>query len=123
MATEVSDCVRMGLVLAAGGVLGGAWMAGALHALADRTRWYPRHADKIVGTSAGSVLAGLGGAGGPPWLLIPGNATNIHHRLIDARGELGLSPALWDRILRRRPPAPPRPAPRPLPPHPAGPRH
>src|SRR5947209_3394421 len=29
-------------------------MAGALHALAERTRWYPRHADHIVGTSAGA---------------------------------------------------------------------
>lgn len=41
--------IRTGLVLGAGGVLGGAWMAGALHALADRTRWYPRHADHLAG--------------------------------------------------------------------------
>jgi NTE family protein len=102
MATEVSDCVRTGLVLGAGGVLGGAWMAGALHALADRTRWYPRHADKIVGTSAGSVLAVLGGAGVPPWLLIPESATNIYHGLIDASGKLELNADLWERIVRRR---------------------
>jgi NTE family protein len=94
--------VRMGLVLGAGGVLGGAWMAGALHALADRTRWYPRHADQIVGTSAGSVLAVLGAAGVPPWLLIPESATNIYHGLIDARGNLQINGDLWERIVHRR---------------------
>ena len=77
-------------------------MAGALHALTDRTRWYPRHADHIVGTSAGSVLAVLGGAGVPPWLLIPETATNIYHGLIDAGGNLELNADLWERIVRRR---------------------
>ena len=79
---------RIGLVLGAGGVLGGAWMAGALHAIADRTRFYPRHAEYIVGTSAGSVLAALGAAGVPPWLLIPESSANIYHGLIDADGNL-----------------------------------
>jgi NTE family protein len=47
---------RIGLVLGAGGVLGAAWMTGALAHLADRL---PAVAgvDLIVGTSAGSVLA------------------------------------------------------------------
>src|SRR5205823_2891519 len=94
--------VRQGLVLGAGGVLGGAWMAGALHALAERTRWYPRHADHIIGTSAGSVLAALGAAGVPPWLLIPGAATNIYHAQLDASGRLEIHPDLWTRIIRRR---------------------
>src|SRR2546421_30635 len=58
---SASPAVRSGLVLGAGGVLGGAWMAGALHALAERTRWYPRHAEYIVGTSAGSVSLFLAG--------------------------------------------------------------
>ena len=80
---SASPAVRSGLVLGAGGVLGGAWMAGALHALAERTRWYPRHADYIVGTSAGAVLAALGGAGVPPWLLVPGSSANIYHGRID----------------------------------------
>jgi NTE family protein len=102
MAPESLGHVRTGLVLGAGGVLGGAWMAGALHALAVRTRWYPRHADRIVGTSAGSVLAVLGGAGVPPWLLIPESATNIYHGLIDASGKLELNADLWERIVRRR---------------------
>src|ERR1700736_4975932 len=96
------DGVRMGLVLGAGGVLGGAWMAGALHALADRTQWYPRKADHIVGTSAGAVLAALGGAGVPPWLLIPESAANIFHGHIDSAGNLQINADLWERILPRR---------------------
>jgi hypothetical protein len=31
--------MRVGLVLGAGGVLGGAWLVGALHALAMETGW------------------------------------------------------------------------------------
>src|ERR1700730_16913123 len=93
---------RVGLVLGAGGVLGGAWMAGALHALADQTHWYPRRADHIVGTSAGAVLAALGGAGAPPWLLIPESATNIYHGLVDAGGHLRINADLWERIVPRR---------------------
>ena len=103
--------VRVGLVLGAGGVLGGAWMAGALHALAERTHWYPRDADHIVGTSAGSVLAVLGAAGVPPWLLIPETATNIYHGLVNSDGLLELNSDLWERIVRRRRRGLPRPAP------------
>jgi NTE family protein len=77
-------------------------MAGALHALANRTNWYPRDADHIVGTSAGAVLAALGGAGAPPWLLIPENASNIYHGLIDAGGNLRIDADLWERIVPRR---------------------
>lgn len=77
-------------------------MAGALHALADRTHWYPRDADHIIGTSAGAVLAALGGAGAPPWLLIPESATNIYHGLVDAGGNLRIDADLWERIVPRR---------------------
>jgi hypothetical protein len=31
--------MRVGLVLGAGGVLGGAWLTGGLHALASETGW------------------------------------------------------------------------------------
>lgn len=51
--------MRRGLVLGAGGVLGGAWMVGALAALEQEYGWDPRGADLLVGTSAGSVMAGL----------------------------------------------------------------
>jgi NTE family protein len=45
------------LVLGAGGVLGAAWMTGALVCLADRLPCAAADVDLIVGTSAGSVLA------------------------------------------------------------------
>jgi NTE family protein len=54
---------RRGLVLGGGGVLGAAWMIGALAALSEKLDWDPRDADVIVGTSAGSVLAALIGSG------------------------------------------------------------
>ncbi|MCH9718265.1 MAG: patatin-like phospholipase family protein [Actinomycetia bacterium] len=54
---------RRGLVLGGGGVLGAAWMVGALNALRDVHGFDPRDSDILVGTSAGSVLAALLGAG------------------------------------------------------------
>ena len=47
--------MRVGLVLGAGGVAGGAFHAGVLAAVADTTGWDPRGASIIVGTSAGSI--------------------------------------------------------------------
>jgi NTE family protein len=57
MATAAAP--RIGLVLGAGGVAGGAFHAGALAAVAEATGWDPRTAAVIVGTSAGSI-AGAG---------------------------------------------------------------
>lgn len=54
---------RRGLVLGGGGVLGGSWAVGALNALREVAGFEPCEADAIVGTSAGSVLAALLGAG------------------------------------------------------------
>jgi len=48
---------RVGLVLGAGGVVGAAWMTGALQAVQDRLPMPINDVDLIVGTSAGSVLA------------------------------------------------------------------
>jgi len=48
---------RIGLVLAAGGVLGAAWTTGALEVLQSELSVDLAEADVIVGTSAGSVLA------------------------------------------------------------------
>lgn len=48
---------RVGLVLGAGGVLGAAWMTGALGAVQDRLPCPVGDVDLVVGTSAGSVLA------------------------------------------------------------------
>lgn len=61
-----SGSPRRGLVLGAGGVLGAAWSIGALNALTDVEGFDPQSADVIVGTSAGSVLAALLGAGITP---------------------------------------------------------
>ncbi|MGF7238131.1 MAG: patatin-like phospholipase family protein [Frankia sp.] len=52
---------RRGLVLGGGGVLGSAWMTGALHAYEEATGVDPRTMEIIVGTSAGAVLAALAG--------------------------------------------------------------
>jgi NTE family protein len=48
---------RIGLVLGAGGVLGAAWMTGALVRLQERLPGPVAEIDLMVGTSAGSVLA------------------------------------------------------------------
>jgi NTE family protein len=51
--------MRVGLVLGAGGVVGAAWLIGALEALASETGWDPSSAEYVVGTSAGSVVGSL----------------------------------------------------------------
>jgi NTE family protein len=57
---------KRGLVLGGGGVLGAAWMTGALCALEEVHGFDPRTADVIVGTSAGSVIGALLAAGATP---------------------------------------------------------
>jgi NTE family protein len=57
--------VKVGLVLGAGGFVGGAWLTGALQAIEVETGWLPRTADHIVGTSAGAMIAALTAAGVP----------------------------------------------------------
>lgn len=47
---------RVGLVLGAGGILGSAWMAGALPAVQERVGRPLGELDLVVGTSAGAVL-------------------------------------------------------------------
>ena len=62
--------MRVGLVLGAGGVLGGAWLTGGLSALAKETDWDPGSSEFIVGTSAGSMIGALVAAGVPPWFMV-----------------------------------------------------
>lgn len=57
---------RIGLVLGAGGVTGGAFHAGVLAALADVVGWDARTAEVIVGTSAGSLTGAVLRGGLPP---------------------------------------------------------
>ena len=53
----MATVMTIGLVLGAGGVVGNAYHAGVLAALAEATGWDPRDADLVVGTSAGSHTA------------------------------------------------------------------
>jgi NTE family protein len=51
--------IRVGLVLGGGGVVGGAFHAGALAALENDWGWDARSASVIVGTSAGALVGAL----------------------------------------------------------------
>src|SRR5205807_7697012 len=62
---------RVGLALGAGGVLGGAWLAGTLAALSAATGWNPGAAQVLLGTSAGSVFAALVAGGVAAGRLLP----------------------------------------------------
>jgi NTE family protein len=62
--------MKVGLVLGAGGVLGGAWLTGGVHALARETKWDPTSAEYIVGTSAGAMIGALLAADVPPWFMV-----------------------------------------------------
>jgi NTE family protein len=63
--------VKVGLVFGGGGILGGAWMIGGLHALVKEARWDLRQAELAVGTSAGSVIAAVGVAGRTNYFQLP----------------------------------------------------
>jgi NTE family protein len=78
--------MKVGLVLGAGGVLGGAWITGGLHALAQETEWDPGSADRILGTSAGSMMGALLAAGVPPWFMVAHSAGETFEGLHGADG-------------------------------------
>lgn len=61
---------RVGLVLGGGGILGGAWLVGALYSLVEATGWNPTSAQTIVGTSAGSVIGAFVAEGMPTWFMV-----------------------------------------------------
>ncbi|HXR29280.1 MAG TPA: patatin-like phospholipase family protein [Solirubrobacteraceae bacterium] len=77
---------RVGLVLGAGGVLGGAWLTGALHAIARETGWDPGSSEHVVGTSAGAMIGALLACGVPPWFMVAHSAGEEIDGLHDARG-------------------------------------
>lgn len=72
-------------MLGAGGVLGGAWLVGALHAIASETGWDPGSADHIVGTSAGAMIGALVACGTPPWFMVAHSAGEDVEGVTDAR--------------------------------------
>lgn len=78
--------MRVGLVLGAGGVLGGAWLTGGLQAIARETEWDPGSAEYIVGTSAGAMVGVLVAAGVPPWFMVAHSAGQVFDGLNGADG-------------------------------------
>src|SRR5919109_3917849 len=78
--------MRVGLVLGAGGIQGGAWLTGGLDALAEETGWDPAAADYVVGRSAGSLIGGLCASGVPPWFMVAHSAGETFEGVVDADG-------------------------------------
>jgi NTE family protein len=82
----MAGLAKVGLVLGAGGVMGGAWLTGGLEALATETGWDPAGADRIVGTSAGSMMGALLASGAPPWFMVAHSAGRTFEGLVDSEG-------------------------------------
>src|SRR4051794_29076739 len=78
--------MRVGLVLGAGGIQGGAWLTGGLDALAEETGWDPASADNVVGTSAGSMIGALCASGIPPWFMVAHSRGETFDGVVDADG-------------------------------------
>ena len=79
--------MKVGLVLGAGGIQGGAWLTGGLDALAEETGWDPTEADYVVGTSAGSMIGALCASGVPPWFMVAhSRGRGLRRACIDANG-------------------------------------
>ncbi len=98
---------RIGLVLGAGGVAGGAFHAGVLAALEEVTGWDPRTASVVVGTSAGSITGATLRAGLPARDLLA-RATDRPlsaegQRVVDRLGPVIRPPSLQASRERRQP--------------------
>src|SRR4051795_7537504 len=78
--------MRAGLVLGAGGVMGGAWLTGGLEAIARETGWDPASAEYVVGTSAGSMMGALLASGVPPWFMVAHSKGDSFEGLTGADG-------------------------------------
>ena len=78
--------MKIGLVLGAGGIQGGAWLTGGLDALAAQTGWDPAEADYVVGTSAGSMIGALCASGIPPWFMVAHSRGEVFEGVVDADG-------------------------------------
>ncbi len=98
--------MRVGLVLGAGGVLGGAWLVGGLHALATETGWDPGSAEYLVGTSAGAMIAGLSASGVPPWFMVAHSAGETHEAGDTGQPESGQASRSAGAVFRLHPGVP-----------------
>ncbi len=106
----------IGLVLGAGGVVGGAYHAGTLAALAEVAGWDGRDADVIVGTSAGSIAAAALRAGLAPadhLARVTGAALSLQGHGLIGRGRAG-GRATDGEVTELRPRATVRRDPRPV---------
>jgi NTE family protein len=97
--------MRIGLVLGGGGVTGAAWLVGALEALEAQTGWEAASAERIVGTSAGSVVGALVAAGVSPGEMAGGAALEGYaeaegraQTLADRLGRAELRPVSLPRV-------------------------
>ena len=107
--TEVgATLMRIGLVLGAGGVVGGSWLIGALEALESETGWSATSADVISGTSAGSVIGALTAAGVDPSLLAAYSSGGAGDEVAEAAERAGfvLEAGLGDMPYRLQPALP-----------------
>src|SRR3954451_14230177 len=99
--------MKVGLVLGAGGVVGAAWLIGALEALASETGWDPSSAEFIVGTSAGSVVGALVAEGIAPEYLAAYSAGRTLDEVEDVDGPVAQlaarmgGPDKLDRVAER----------------------
>ncbi|MBW3658465.1 MAG: patatin-like phospholipase family protein [Actinobacteria bacterium] len=106
-----TEHARIGVVLGAGGVLGHAFHAGVLAALHEVTGFDAKDADRLVGTSAGSVVAALL-AGGMPAADLAAEAlgrpvSDVGRRLAGRRGNGAIVPPEPDPSASRWRPAAP----------------
>lgn len=95
---------RRAFVFGGGGVLGYAWMIGALSAIEETAGVDGADSDILIGTSAGSVLAALMSRG-----ITVGELTR-HHQGLAEPGDLAIE---WDYDTIAGGPLPPRPSLRP----------
>jgi NTE family protein len=91
---------RRGLVLGAGGVLGAAWMTGALSSIADLTGFEGCRSEVVLGTSAGAVLGSFIARGVTTERLVH------HQRKARAAGDPGIEQYGPDSVPRSLPPSP-----------------
>ncbi|HYM96957.1 MAG TPA: patatin-like phospholipase family protein [Candidatus Sulfotelmatobacter sp.] len=88
--------MRIGLVLGAGGVLGTAWLLGALNGVAAATGWTPAEAEFVVGTSAGAIVGALGATG--RWPLPPGHSQDALLSSLEQASHYRLGAPRWPLI-------------------------
>ena len=88
---------RVGVVLGGGGVLGAAWLLGALSALHRELGWRPRDAELLMGTSAGAVVAALASVSDQPWAGVEPDADAAFLELLGAAAYQVERPGRWMR--------------------------